>query len=155
MEIEFPSRFCDPDALVALSTELPAEYWALLFTRSRLLSLLRPSDNAFLSTKPDDTFFCSRDMRSVMLRLYLVSYVYDDSAAPVWLRCGCCEELFIDKPGIHAVAVCFTGWGGFDRHDRLATILFKWLACPAGLAFQGKHARGNLRASYLAPITAH
>lgn len=49
-EGEFRSRFCDLDAPVALSKELPADILALLFTRRRLLDLLRPGFNAFIST---------------------------------------------------------------------------------------------------------
>ena len=73
-------------------------------------------------------------MWSMMMRMYLGCYVYDDSAAPTWLRCGCCDELVLDKLGIHAVTTCFTGWGRNARHDRQAIIFLKWLAAPAGLA---------------------
>ena len=142
-EDEFRLRFCDPLAPVPLNTELPAEDWSMLFTRRRILALLRPGANAFLSTKPDDTPFCSTDMWSMMVRMYLGCYVYDDSSTPTWLRCGCCDELVLDKLGIHAITTCPTGWGRVARHDRQATIFLKWLASPAGLAFQGKYGQGE------------
>jgi len=142
-EDEFHRRFSNPRAPVPLSKELPAEDWNLLFTRRRILALLRPGANAFLSTKPDDTPFCSTDMWSMMMRIYLGCYVYDDSSTPTLLRCGCCDELVLDKLGIHAITACSTGWGRVARHDRQATIFLKWLASPAGLAFQGKYGGGE------------
>ena len=48
-------------------------------------------------------------MWSMMMRIYLGFYIYDDSAPPVWLRCGFCDELFLEKLGIHAITTCFTG----------------------------------------------
>lgn len=60
-EGEFRTRF-NPDAPVALSKDLPDEYWALLYTRRPLLAIPRSGANAVLYTKPDDSPFCSRDM---------------------------------------------------------------------------------------------
>lgn len=140
-EDQFCSRFCDPEAPVALSKELPSEEWALIITRRRLLALLRPGSNDFLSTKPEDTPSCSRDMWSVIMRLYLGCYVYDDSEAPVWLLCICCEELYLDKLGIYAAAVCSTVWERVARHDRLMTVFPKWIASPAFLVIQEKYAQ--------------
>ena len=69
------------------------------------------------------------------MRLYLGCYFYDDAAEPAWLRCGFFDELVLGKLGIHAIAVCFTGWGRVTRHDRQATTFLKWLAYSAGLAY--------------------
>jgi len=77
------------------------------------------------------------------MRIYLGCYVYDDSSTPTWLRWGCCDELFLDKLGIHAITACSTGRGRVARHDRQATIFLKWLASPAGLAYQGKYGGGE------------
>ena len=68
-EDDFRRRFCDPLAPVPLNTELPAEDWSLLFTRRRILALLLPGANVFLSNKPD------ADMRSTMMCIYLECYV--------------------------------------------------------------------------------
>lgn len=67
-----------------------------------MLVLLRPGENAFLSTKPEGTPFYSKDMKSSMMRLYLGCFVYHDSSAPKRLRCGSCKELVLDELGIHA-----------------------------------------------------
>ena len=108
-EDDFRKRFRNPKAPIPLFTELPVEDWCLLFIRRRIFALLCPGANSFLSTKPDDTPFCSTDMWSMMMRIYLGYYVYDDSSTPTWLRCGCCEELVLDKLGIHAITACSTG----------------------------------------------
>lgn len=72
---------------------------------------------------------------SIMMRLYLSFYVYDDSAAPYWLLFGCCDELFLHKLSIHTLAMCHTGWGRVSRHDRL-TFFFSSgsLSQPASLS---------------------
>lgn len=129
----------DPYGQLPMSTNLPPDYRALLHTRRRIISLLHPGANAFLSTKPEDTLFCSTDMRSCIMRIYLGCFVYVGSSAPTFLRCGCCNKLVLEKIGTHAIASCFTGWGRVTIHDRLETILLKWLFSSAGLAFQGKY----------------
>ena len=80
--------------------------------------------------------------------------MYDDSSTPTRIRCGCCNELVLYKLGIHAITACSTGWGRVARRDRQATIFLKWLASPAGLAYQGKYGGGKQRDSYLALHTA-
>ena len=142
-EDEYRTRFGNPAAPVPPSLDLPAEDWDLLFSRRRILALLRPGANSFLSTRPADTPFCSTDMWSMMMRIYLGCYVYDDSIAQTRLRCGCCDELVLDKLGVHATTNCASGWGRHARHDRQATIFLKWLAAPAGLAYQGKYGQGE------------
>lgn len=72
---------------MALSKELLVEEWNLRYTRRRILALLCPCTNSFLSTKSEDTPFWTRDMWIFMMRLYLGCFVYDDSAALMWLRC--------------------------------------------------------------------
>ena len=142
-EDEYGTRFCNPAAPISPSQDLPAEDWDLLFTRRRILALLRPGANSFLSTRPADTPFCSTDMWSIMMRIYLGCFVYDDSTAQSRLRCGSCDEPVLDKLGVHATTNCANGWGRHARHDRQATIFLKWLAAPAGLAYQGKYGQGE------------
>ena len=69
------------------------------------------------------------------MRIYLGCFVYDDSTAPIWLRCGCCDKFVLDKLCIHTITTCFNGRGHNARHDRQATIFPKWLAAPAGLSY--------------------
>lgn len=77
------------------------------------------------------------------MRLYLGFYVCDDSAAPVWLRCVCCDDIVLFILGFHAVAMFDTDWERVARHDRLAEIFLKWLPTPAGFIFQRKYVRGE------------
>ena len=43
------------------------------------------------------------------------------------------------------MTVCPSGWGRIARHGRLATLFLRWLAAPAGLAFQGKYFSGEAK----------
>lgn len=84
-----------------------------------------------------------------MMRLCSGRYDYGDSAEPVWMHCVFCYELFLDKLGIHAVSVSFTGCGRVARRDRLATIFVKWIASPACLSFQENYGRGEAEGTIL------
>lgn len=82
------------------------------------------------------------------MRLYLGFYVYDDSCSPELGRCGHCGMQILDRMGIHATTDCGAGcrnapatprWGRVAIHDRLATIFFRCLASPDGLALKFKY----------------
>lgn len=58
---DFQILFCDTAKKIPLHRDFTKD-WTLLYTRKRVLALLCPGANTFLSTKPDDTSFFSQDM---------------------------------------------------------------------------------------------
>ena len=142
-EDDYKARFDSGSNNPRADATLCQEDWDMLFSRRRLLALLRPGANAFLRMRPTDEPFCPQQLWAVIMRMYLGCYVYDDSAGPDLALCGHCGLHVLDRMGIHATTYCSAGWGRVARHDRLAKLYLRWLASPAGLAFQGKYFRGE------------
>lgn len=124
-EDDFRARFCEASKPFIMSAVLSQPYWDMLFARRRPLAILRPGSNNFLRDRPADESFCPHELWSVMMRLYLYYFVYDDSGSPELSRCGHCGLHVLDKIAIHAIACCGSGCSRVARHDRLATIVLR------------------------------
>ena len=118
--------------------------WNVVRSRRRILALREPGANSFLTAKPNETLFCSRELWSVMMKLYLGCVVYDDSGSEL-LVCGCCGKKKLDRLGIHALTCCGTGWGRVARHDLTAKTTQKHAIGPARLAYEGKYHKGEAK----------
>ena len=144
-EDDFKARFDERDKARNTGAPISETEWEILSSRRRILAIMRPGANTFLGARPMDEPFCTKELWSIIMRMYLGCCVYDDSASPALARCGHCGLNLLDRRGIHATTVCPTGWGRVARHDRLASIFLRWLASPAGLAFQGKYFQGEAK----------
>ena len=122
----------------------PEMDWNVVHTLRRILALRQPGANSFICAKPNDTPFCSRELWSVMMRLYLGCVVYDDSGSEL-LVCGCCGKKKLDRLGIHALTCCGTGWGRVARHDLTAKTTQEHGIEPARLAYEGKYYKGEAK----------
>ena len=108
-EDAYRARFVDCPRPPPTDATLKTADWEMLFARRRLFALLRPGANAFLRSRPADEPFCPKELWSVMMRIYLGCYVYNDSTGPETALCGHCGKHVFDRLGIHAIACCSSG----------------------------------------------
>lgn len=66
-DYDYRARFCDAEKITPTAAVLCPNDWEMLFTRHRLLALLRPGTTLFIRARPADEPFCPQQLSAVMI----------------------------------------------------------------------------------------